>query len=267
MVNDIPRNEIANVIAFHDYDDKKVDVKGWFEYCVKLFEKNGLTPTRIGSPSKTHRKTINFSRGAKKFRERNFKDVDSMWFSCGIPTGGTDMFDFLAAAQLHLFYKENQIRDTSSITIDNGILPFSKDIFYKIVKDLCGFIQPKYGYCLQHRFTQGASFYPYGICSGDISEEESDDIAKWANEYKYEDGSYKTGDLRDIYSINILCPSHLDRQVGSQSLHDWICASPQNGELTPLTDELWFWWIEESEISRIREALKPHDLLVIYRED
>ena len=70
-------------------------------------------------------------------------------------------------------------------------------------------------------------------------------------------GKYKTGDLRDLYPMNLLSKEHEKHVIEGLLFFNLIKADPQRGELIELNPSLWAWWIEADNISSVREALRP----------
>jgi hypothetical protein len=91
---------------------------------------------------------------------------------------------------------------------------------------------------------------------------EEDKIACWNHQYYMPDGRYRTGHLRDIYPLNILSSIHLQEKILNQSLENWIKSSPLHGDLKPLTDKLWSWWVPQENIASITQALKDTGLII-----
>lgn len=261
VVNNIKRGPLANVIALHDFESAAVDVKSWFSYVVEWFRKNGLEPTRIGVTGTPYKgtKTIIFRNGLKRLEEHNYKDVEGISLYATPPDHSTDMFDGIFILE----YSDSN-RGDFILCWDNQIAPFSKKYCQRLLIDICPFLKPKYGYAFQRLFTQGPSFYPMGIISSEkkLEQEERDKISTWGNEYPMDDGIYQTGDLRDIYPLNILSDAHLKRSVNGYPFEEWIKAVPQRGNLDQISDTLWTWWIEPDHIPAVREALAPSGMIL-----
>ncbi|WP_010300861.1 hypothetical protein [Candidatus Odyssella thessalonicensis] len=260
VYNDIKRGPLANVIALHDLGTEKNDVRGWFTYVVNWFRKNGLEPTRIGITGAPYKgnKTITFHNGLKRLEDHNYQEVQGISLYAIPPNHNIDMFD-------GIFILEYTCRNKGAFVLcwDNQLLSFDKGNCKDIVKDICSYIKISYGYAFQRLFNQGPSFYPRGVlASSKLSEDEEDRIALWNNEYMMPDGNYQTGDLRDIYPLNILSRVHLDRVVNGGRFEDWIQAVPQRGSLEQITDSLWTWWVEADNIDAVRAALAPSGMIL-----
>jgi hypothetical protein len=63
--------------------------------------------------------------------------------------------------------------------------------------------------------------------------------------------------------MNMLIDIHLNYEVlPNMSLKQWIESDPANGRLDPLCEGRAAWWVEDNQIARIREALKPSGILI-----
>ena len=132
----------------------------------------------------------------------------------------------------------------------------------KIILDLVKLTDARYGYVFQREFSKIVG-YEYGVISGlKYDHPEREFIDKWGKDY-YPGGSYKTGDMRDIYPINILSSAHINRQIFvNQSLEQWINDCKRRGRLEKVCDDLWLWHVSEEQISPVREALRETRLLL-----
>ena len=264
MINNIKRGSLSNAIAFHDFKKTSINWKEWFYYIEEWFRKGGLIPNRISGASG---KTIKFENGKKKLEKKSFKSIeyDGVWVIATPPEVGTEMFDFIFAVDLH---DEPNGKKTLVLCWDDQIIKFDQFYIENLAKDLYEYLEPAYGYAYQRPFKLGPSFYPFGVSSGlDYSEEEekeADQISKWADEYGYEDGDYKTGLMRDIYPMNFLSEVHFKQKIEGQNLKSWIESSSENGELKQLADNLWSWWVPKDKIPAIREKFIPTGLLLSF---
>jgi hypothetical protein len=257
MLNNYTRGKIANSIALHDFRNDKPDIKGWFEYIVEFFRKNGIAPTRISNPNPKAKKTITFNNGQKKLYECNFEEIDAIELSAWDLNEDKIVF---ACFDLNLFPKKNSL----VLSFDDQLVLFDHKPMNRLVKDLAGFFGAKYGYCYQRNFSKGPSWYPFGTLQGidAFDDPEAKLITQWSNKYHMPDGDYKTGDLRDIYPMNVLCSIHLQRIVNGQSLKEWIEKDKNHGELEKLDDDLWAWWVESLQIPKVREELKDTGIIL-----
>lgn len=252
ITNNPERGPLANCIALHDFAETAPDFKNWFLYIVELFGKSALTPTRMALTTKNYdgKHTISYKTGRKKLEASDYQDVIFLALYAHPPVWGTDMSDGIFSVVLQCAKP-----DTLVLCFDDQLIKFQKDIFTKLTKDSADFFAPRYGYCYQRPFKKGPDCYPVGICVDlDWGDEEAKELTRWRNEYRMSDGSYKTGDLRDIYPMNLLSEAHKQNQVKGKPFFDWIQESPDHGTLTQLSDTLWAWWVDD--IPAVREALR-----------
>jgi hypothetical protein len=256
LVNNIKRGPLANCIAFHDFKREDVKGKDLFEYLVKFYEKNGLVPNRMaltiqGINSKT---TITFVNGAKRLRQAREEDLKCFTIYALPPDNATDMADGIFDA-----YFEGK---SFVLAFDDQILSYSIDLMCDLTKDLLTFIPSCYGYCYQRLFQKGPTFYPLGILVGlKYGDPERKTITKWGLDV--ESKHYKTGDFRDIYTLNIIGEPHLSRMINTTlSLKEWIASDIRYGTLSPLNEKIWAWSVEEEHIPLVRASLEPTGMLL-----
>lgn len=134
---------------------------------------------------------------------------------------------------------------------------------------MLNFADFKYGIYFKRSWYQGPEWYPYGIVSHypkhSLTEIEEDQINRWRVAYNHPQGSYQTGQLRDIYPGNILVDVHIQQSVGSKSLHEWIESNAKHGMLEKITDQHWYWAVDEEHIPYVQEALQPYGFLLCYK--
>lgn len=264
LINNIRRGSLANVIALHDFMDNEINLKQWFEYTVELFHKNGLIPNKaaLGGVNGTKgNKNVLFNNAQKRLYECDFKGIDDIWFTALPPEYSLEMSDGLLTVSVTI-----DARSTFRIIFDDQIMPFQKEIMKNLTKDFLNLINAQYGYAYQRLYKLGPEFYPFGIICGldwDKDRKERELITKWSHKFRMPDGSYKTGDLRDIYPMNLLVDEHLNRIViNNQTLEAWIKSDKSHGELEELTPGKFAWWVEQENISMVRDALRPSGIII-----
>ncbi|MEN8237136.1 MAG: hypothetical protein ABFQ95_06310 [Pseudomonadota bacterium] len=266
MVNDTLPGPLGNAIALHEFRTEDFTLKDWFFYTEQWFEKHNLTPNKMGFDApygSRGRSSIGYKYGKKRLIENNFADVTGISIMANPSVAPKN--NLLAIAEAIAYLKENN-RSTLVMCWSDRVQEFIKGYLESFITELNQFVSPRYGYCFQRRFAHSPTFYTVGIigCEGEDepSEEEEREITKWGNEFSYSDGTYKAGDLRDIYPLNILTQPHLDRDVYGQSLKDWIESSPEHGDLKKLTDTLWSWWVPKEKIQSVREELSNTGIIL-----
>lgn len=257
MMNNIQQGTLGNTLVLHEFKKNPIDIAGWFYFIEALFLKHGLNPSKMGGKGS---KTITFARGKKQQEKKHFTDLQKgMWVAALPVDGGVEMLDFLYVAHL----SNSSPRGTCVLCWDDQIIPFDPAYFDSLAHDLSVFLEPTYGYGYQREFKYGPSLYPFGVIAGlEYGMPERKYITEWGNAYDCLDGRYRTGDLRDIYPLNFLSSPHLERDVYGQSLKEWIASSPAHGEVKSLNNSLWSWFIQDDQISLVREALRGTGILL-----
>jgi hypothetical protein len=87
-------------------------------------------------------------------------------------------------------------------------------------------------------------------------------IDAWGEKFRTSN-EYKTGDLRDIYQMNLLMDAHLNRDVmPGTTLRSFIESNPLHGSLMVVDDQRTAWWVEGENIDHVRKALVPSGIIV-----
>jgi hypothetical protein len=258
---------ISNCIVFYDFKAEEANLKGWFYYIVEWFEKHGRTPTHISLTGEgiKSRKKQTFKGGKKSLEARDFQKIDSIVVD-SYPPQFNYHHDFFFSGGISL--KTVGGRLDMTLCFDDNFVSFERETLEKIIKELSIFIHPRYSFCHQRAFKKGPDFYTWGTIMGldgyDFPEErpEEERISKWNHEYCMPDGDYRTGMLREIYPLNILSEAHLVQTVGTHTLREWINSSSQHGDLKPLNDQLWSWWVPVENISLVTKSLKDTGIIL-----
>ena len=262
LINDVKRSELANVLALHDFDNTTYDLKGWVAYVVDLFRKYGIEPTHMGIylPSSINSKKMNtYVQEIKKLDTVDNATITGITLDATMHGSGDSCRDNISTSWL-------SIRDEPSscvLVLDNAIVPFDFHIWNQITQQMADFFQPSYGYGFQRSFKKGPEWYPFGTIGGSVEwrNPESDLITCWKNSY-HREKRYRSGDLRDVYPLNVLSLAHNQRMVEGKPLFDWINGDSTRGTLTKLSENLWSWWVLEEKIDAVRAALKPTGILL-----
>ena len=94
-----------------------------------------------------------------------------------------------------------------------------------------------------------------------LGDTEAEQISELARKYHRPDRNYQTGDLRDIYPMNIPSSLHLDREVLGMRFEDWV-SNQAHGKLELLDENLFAWCVDEKDIPEVREVLKPTGMML-----
>lgn len=157
------------------------------------------------------------------------------------------------------------------LTLDNQLFSFDKQKIQVITKKIIELLSPHYGYYYQRTFKKGAIWYPYGVLCGISSlkgmkdySPEAELITQWSHKLNPNHSqAYKTGDLRDVYPINLLVDKHLTREIAPDTTFEqFIDSDKRHGTLEKIADNHYAWVIDEDNIPLVREALRPSGMII-----
>jgi len=258
------KEETCTAIALYDLDKQAVDLRGLFTFFEAWFLQKGYTPKRGSADGEGIKatKTWTFKYTKKFLEKRNFENIVAFWFAAYPPEWDYDATDGLFSVQVEL---EDQ--GFFNLYFHNSIVLFERGLVETLIKDISRYLRAYYGIVYQRDFDKGPGLYAGGVITG-LNESkfpehaiEEDRIAEWHRRY-FRPWRYHLGQLRDIYPMNLLSEAHLKETVFGKSLKEWIGSSSEHGELKPLTDILWEWWVPPNKISAVRDELLPSGLII-----
>lgn len=275
-VNPFEAGPYAYTIAFHDFKIKEIRIREVFDYIVSLFREFNVEPTRMGVTSPLDKsKTMNtFIRERKKLEKY---PADAIMSICLDAQSYGDL-QSLKNDLIGVYFNRSNLGHCV-LVFDAQFFSFEKEKTKEICLKIISFLSPQYAYMFKREFKKGPEFYPSGVLCGisglkgmkDYSPE-AEFLTQWSHKLDQKNpDAYKTGDLRDIYPVQLLKTHHLRRTVLKDiSLKEFIQRSPSHGLLYLISDELttpeeeryYLWYVEESEIDQIREKLRPSGVLI-----
>lgn len=258
------RQETCTTIAFYDLDKQSIDYRELFYFFEQWFLMHGYTPMRGSADGEGIKatQTWTFKYTKKLLEKRNFEKISGFWFGAYPPEWSFDATDAVFSVEL-----DAQDHSLFYFYFHNSILSYNKSTVETLIKEISQYLKTYYGIVYLRDFDKGPGLYASGIITGLNSykfpeqAEEEERIAEWHRSY-FRPERYHLGKLRDIYPMNLLSEAHLNQIVFGKTLKDWIESSPEHGELNPLTDILWEWWVPGEKISSVREALRSTGLLI-----
>ncbi len=260
------RTGTCTTLALYDLDKTQIDLRGLFAFCEQWILKQGYTPMRgsaDGEGIKTT-KTWTFKYTKKVAEQRNFEKITGFWFGAYGKHHRDDQFDAVLSMSMR-----TRKKGSFDLYFHNDIILFSKVYVEGLIKDISKHLKSYYGIVYQRDFDKGPGLYAMGMITGldrnsplPEIQKERDNIGEWWRTYFFENGGYVLGHLRDIYPMNLLSDAHLSQPIFGTTLKEWVSSSPHHGELKPLTEILWEWWVPEEKIDSVREALRPTGLLI-----
>ncbi|MDP3371280.1 MAG: hypothetical protein Q8S21_00055 [Candidatus Paracaedibacteraceae bacterium] len=262
LINDFKQSKLMNAIALHDFSIENYDHKGWVNYCVQLMNQYGLIPTRMGisAPSIKSEKMKTYIREVKTLDKIDTNSVTSISLQATIHASDDSWKDYLFHCGLSYCHEKKV----------SFVLVFCDDIHHtlkneinEIAKNLSQYFKPKYGYYYQRMRSKGPHCYATGtVMNLEREDEESTKIDTWGKKFRI-NNNYKTGDLRDIYPMNLLVNEHLNRNVlNGKTLKDFIISDQRHGALEPLDEQRFAWWVENENIPLVRESLRSSGIII-----
>jgi hypothetical protein len=259
-INTFKRGNLANCLAFHDIDVSKINLLTVFNYVEELFQEYGLIPTRMGitksADDSGSMKT--YIRERKKLIELNPSNIIGVEVKATSYGSDDSQSDNIFSASFG-----SKKYGSFVLTLDDQLFSFDKQKILLITNKVIELLSPCYGYCYQREFKKGAIWYPYGVISGlpFFNCPERELIDAW-NKRLLND-IYKTGDLRDVYPINLLVNAHLTREIApNTTFEQFIDSDKRHGTLEKIADNYYAWIVDEDNIPLVREALRPSGMII-----
>ncbi|MCC5816298.1 MAG: hypothetical protein JJT78_16225 [Leptospira sp.] len=131
------------------------------------------------------------------------------------------------------------------------------------------FIEVDYGFCFHMDSAYGPGLYVSGIFDSTffniITKFEKESTILWVNNESKAMHAVKNGKLRYLYEYNIINKSHLERKVFGISLDDWVESSPENGNITPVSDNHYMWTIDPKNLNSLINNLIDQNIFLLDR--
>jgi hypothetical protein len=257
----------ADCVVLYGPRQAAVNFPQWFDYAVDWLGRAGCAADRVGISGvgyDSEKNVFSFPTALKKLQSSGFGSVTDISFYVD-NSSGTSIIDNWTI-NLSLSYTHSMI----GIFCDNNAFKFSRDDVVQTVLDMKECFDGDYGIYYHRAFRLGPAFYPYGTTVGlanhGAERKEAERISKWqhARIAANKGGLSVSQFLRDIYPMNFLSAHHLKMIVDASTLGEWIGSSSAHGDLSPLSDGLWLWAVDDPNIAEIREQLGRRRLLVCY---
>ena len=259
--------------AFAFYDIQKLrsgNAQSWFNYCIQFSEKAGY-PLDQGCCTPGNTKYV-LLKNFKKVFEKNMENLLNVELRSEANYQEIGDYGHMYAS----FDNENK----EGFIIGHKE-SFEKSEWYAIGSSFCKILQPKYAIFYEIPYSYFPQGYDIGLQNNALDINPShwlfnrrhldlrNRICKWAQLNKKEFDICSSGHLREVYPINFINENHLRYEVFSKiTLKDWILAEDCRGKLEKVTDELWAWIIEESDLEKVTIDLAPSDIcLCVNREN
>ena len=259
-------NETIHSIALHDFENQNIDWVGWFKWSEEFFAKHNLEPNRGGITGTS--KSIGYKAFTNRLKKADLASLRDLSISCQ-RAKDCHFEDFFAYTSIEAYRQDQRytttFREIQVLCIDDEYLPKNLALYKELLLEYQQFTKAKYGYFYTQRLGDVPSLYPTGstIALYDLSEEEERIYHKWQDKYMSNE-DYHTGDLRQVYELNLLSNEHLEREVmAGVNFHDWINAE-NRGIITEEKPGIWIWQVEESNIIAVNNKLKNTGILLAW---
>ncbi len=263
LINNFDECITTSAIALHDFRKRNFDHKEWIAYCVELMSQYGLVSTHMGisAPSLKSEKMNAFEREFKKLDKVVNHSITSICIQATMHGLNENHETDLFSCNFDIDPKQN--RTTFVLTISDSVHVLVEDEINQITTKLCDFFNPGYGYYYQRPAIHAPRWYACGVAVGlETDDLERTMIDAWGAKFRTSN-EYKTGDLRDIYQVNLVMETHLNREaMPGVTLRSFIESDPFHGLLSVVDDQRIVWWIEVQNIAQVRDALRPSGIIV-----
>ena len=69
--------------------------------------------------------------------------------------------------------------------------------------------------------------------------------------------------MTEVYPLNYLTGVHLEKEIKGMPLSTWIISNVKHGQLQPVTDAIWLWTVDESDIPEVRDQISDAGLIFV----
>ncbi len=221
------------------------------EVLVRLVEDAQITPNKatffVAEEKKERRRTLT--------KKSNLMDVASSfmsytWVALDEPIEG-DFRDVRSHLSFHA--------DIHRYAITKLRSGFSLGDVVRHLRLACEFVTPRYGFSHSVPGFLAMSF-PWGVSTVSADRDVWRRIADLGNSLRVTK-EHVAGKLHDVYGLNVLSPSHLERTVEGRPLGDWISAGGR-GELLTIKDEVFAWIVPDEVRPALRATLFNEGALI-----
>lgn len=240
------------VIALYGLNPPSESMLAVFQTTLQWMAALGCDPTIFSSGNVTRPagKYVPYPRGVKSFHA-NWRRASNFSVSC-LPQGTTDRFRGEDSAA---GYTPN---GAFVMTFRATLLDQHKQDAITIARAFARLLEPRYGFISRLAF----GFHPieYGV---GLSLNTGRSVQDWADAIRFD--LYRF--LRNVYPWSLLTDEHLDITVSGTRLEEWIREDSRRGSLTPFTDRMTLWTVDEAQIPALRQVLDAAGLFFDYERD
>lgn len=215
----------------------------------------GLFPSHIAAEGDEHTgKLLKIdSIGAKRLLKSRFDGVSTLSVvSCSKATQ-EPTFDRMISANLSWTMPSEILL---CLTTNDALAQFSGPVFDELLKKLLQWRIWAFGYALRDKVCRQPEFHVMSIDNGRLSNDEKNALIRWYRASTAE----RLVRPRNIYPINIWNQKQISRQIGTQTLGDFI-RSKQSTSIEEI-EGLTIWKVVETEVDTLRAELSTKGALI-----
>lgn len=258
---------MLSCVALYDWNGE-LDQTRWLSLVLDFFQNHDIQPNIAvyGAGTKWSKPT---SLRALQMRLQRPGLLESIELY-SLPERYQTMMDATAGALIEDTGAAPQGKRSMVIAVP-GSLDSMKMALYELCQLIAQECNVRYGIGYELPRVCGPIYYGLGIvqsskdCHFEPAEEER--IGMWFRErIGSKDAGppnrHLSGQLRDVYHLNILSYSHLNFSINGNTLRQWILSDPRNGTLKDLDTNTSWWELSAASIGEVRKHLSQEGLII-----
>jgi hypothetical protein len=258
------------VLSFFGFKHSKKAVERIYSLTVNWAEALEYPPTKLATATAQNSSGLrDFKRGAKKLSLEGFAGISSFEMHC-------------LSADAHLPWRQSYLSADYEgarrgcflyLTVREPIAQIRSPLMKLMALEIAEILSPSYGFGFTRSCRLGPGLFAVGIMAGDMV------VPKDEAEYQLrlrdnrwgdmgmESKVYDRGVMRDVFPINYLNSEHLRKRVNGISLEKWIRQDAARGVLTPITNQLTEWSVNDQELASLNALLATEGVTYDWRRD
>ena len=248
-------------LALYGLDSTPGAVESVYRQCLAWLDRHACPPDKMSTSLDKSDKYLTFARSEKKLRAEGFDEVTSFDVASMAP-GARDPGDGVRA---EICYHSKDGSPCLVVSIQSAIVPLRSLGFKTIATEAISLTKSAYGIGYGRPFGLWPLLYGMSFPGGFVAYEESLRITGWNG--ALDNKQYLRGFMRDVYPLNFLTKPHLEVKVHGTPFVDWVGQDTTRGRLSPLTDTVTLWEVEDEHIPAIREVLFDARVIYDYNRD
>jgi hypothetical protein len=253
------KNDEHSVLAFYGIEPTPGSAEKVLEQALKWMARFGCPPQLMGTNlTKGYLRFKNAERKAKAAGPSSLKTFEVVSLS----KGARNTSEGTTCAICYFREKSESALRHLIIDFESAAVRLRSPNFLLMAKEAGMLTNPSYGMSYERLFGWGPVHYAMGLANVNETEEERLRTSHWLEALDHK--LYESGLIRDVYPWNFLTMPHLETMVGQATLEEWIRVDAKRGVLSPLTDRVQLWVVQEEEIPAVRNALVEANIIFDY---